>query len=193
MSEKFIPAPKNLSTAQGPLQESVHFLERTFALPEDVTAIGDSVMLGAELYMKKLMPGAVVDAGISRQVWEGLSIIKSLDQQGQLGNTVVIELGTNGIFQDSVGQELVDNLGAERTIYWLTVYGKDLTWQEDVNKVIRTLSENNENVHLLDWAEIAPSHPEWFYDDGIHLNLDGQSGFASFIADRVIGPNSQDS
>ena len=79
----------------------------------------------------------------------------------------------------------MDYLGPDRTVYWVTAYGKYLKWQADVNQLIFDLAEENENVHILDWAAAAPEHPEWFYDDGLHLNATGQTGYADFIAQGI--------
>ena len=47
--------------------------------------------------------------------------------------------------------------------------------------MIRNLAEHNENVEIIAWDEEAAKHPDWFYNDGIHLNGAGRSGFADLI------------
>ena len=151
-----------------------------------VTAIGDSVMLGAALAIKEILPDCIIDAKESRQVSQAADVADVLESQGELGNTVIISLGTNGPFSESSGQDLIDRLGAERTIYWITAYGEHLTWQEDSNKMIYRLAEENDNVQIIDWAQNASGHSEWFYEDGIHLNLEGQEAYATLIADSIL-------
>lgn len=147
-----------------------------------LSVIGDSVFLGAAPSYKKIVRHAVIDAKISRQVSHGLDVAKKLADQGKLGNTVLISLGTNGKFNEATGQAIIDYLGKNRTVYWITAYGKKLEWQKEVNQTIRTLAEKNKTVHVIDWAKEARKHPGWFYQDGIHLNTKGQNGFAKFIA-----------
>lgn len=171
------PVPTPMPTSDGTETES--------PVSGDITAVGDSVMLGAVPALQETLPGCVIDATESRQVWDGLKVIKALDQNGQLGDTVIIGLGTNGIFKTSTAQDILDYLGPDRTVYWVTAYGKYLKWQADVNQLIFDLAEENENVHILDWAAAAPEHPEWFYDDGLHLNATGQTGYADFIAQGI--------
>ena len=154
--------------------------------PATVTCVGDSVMLGALPALQQMMPGCVVDAKESRQVAEVIGILQNLEAQGKLGSVVVIALGTNGPFSQSFGQSVIDWLGPDRQIYWVTAYGATLRWQEESNSVIRAVVEANDNVTLIDWAGVAPSHPEWFYSDGIHLQQAGQQGYADFVA-REIG------
>lgn len=154
--------------------------------PSTVTCVGDSVMLGALPALQRLMPGCVVDAKESRQAGEALGILQNLQAQGKLGSVVIIALGTNGPFSQSFGQSVIDWLGPDRTVYWVTAYGATLRWQEESNSVIRAVADANDNVTIIDWAGVAPSHPEWFYSDGIHLQQAGQQGYADFVA-REIG------
>ncbi|MGN6711216.1 acyltransferase family protein [Anaerocolumna jejuensis] len=152
-----------------------------------ITAIGDSVMLGAAPSLKKAMPDSIIDAKESRQVVKAKEIIDNLSSEEKLGRTVIIALGTNGPFSESKGQELIDQLGKDRTIYWITVYGKQLQWQDKSNSTIRKLAEENENVSIIDWENAVSSHSEWLYKDGIHLNSKGQAAYTDLIV-RSISP-----
>jgi hypothetical protein len=148
---------------------------------ETITAIGDSVMLGAAPSLKKVIPKCIVDAKESRQVSKTKEIIDNLNKEGSMGYTVIIALGTNGPFSESKGQELIEQLGKDKAIYWVTVYGRQLQWQEKTNATIRDLAEKNENVFIIDWENAAESHSEWLYHDGIHLKSEGQAAYADLI------------
>ncbi len=150
-----------------------------------ITVIGDSVFLGASASFQKLEKDAVIDAKISRQVRHGIDVAKKLKKEGKLGNTIILSLGTNSPFNPVTGQELIDYLGPDRTIYWINAYGKNLEFQQEVNKTIKGLTEKNSNVHLIPWAKEAKKHPDWFYQDGTHLNEKGQNGFAKYIHEQL--------
>ncbi|MCH5265076.1 MAG: hypothetical protein J1F02_04200 [Lachnospiraceae bacterium] len=150
-----------------------------------ITVIGDSVFLGAAPAFKKLEKNAVIDAKISRQVYHGIDVARKLNKKHKLGDTVIISLGTNSNFNPATGQELLDYLGAERTIYWINVYGKNLDIQQQVNATIQKLAKKNDNVHVISWADEGKKHPDWFYQDGVHLNTRGQPGFAEFIEENI--------
>ena len=141
-----------------------------------LSVIGDSVFLGAAPAFKKLYKNAVIDAKVSRQVVQALDIAKNLDKKGKLGDTVIIALG----------QKLIDYLGPDRTIYWIDAYGRDLPGAKDVNNTIRRVAEANNNVHVIAWSKEGPKHPDWFYQDGIHLNITGQKKFAKFVRKNMI-------
>lgn len=79
-------------------------------------------------------------------------------------------------------------MGKDREIYWINTYGKDkkIPWQKDANKIIQSLAEKNENVHVIDWKSYGAEHPKWFYSDGIHLNPKGQEGYAKFLKKEIF-------
>lgn len=146
-----------------------------------VTAIGDSVMLGAAPALQEAIDGIVVDAAESRQVRKGPELVKALKAKGQLGDTVIIALGTNGPFTEKTGQALIDAIGPDRSILWVKAYGKTLSWQDEVNKQIDSLAEKNTNITTINWPAEAAKHSDWFYNDGIHLKPAGRTGYAAFI------------
>lgn len=152
---------------------------------ETISVIGDSVFLGAAPAFQKLKKNVVIDAKISRQVYHGLDVAKKLNKKKKLGNTVIISLGTNSKFNPVTGQELIDYLGSERTIYWINAYGKKLEFQKEVNETIENLAKKNQNVHVISWDKKGKKHPDWFYQDGTHLNAKGQEGFAEFVVHEM--------
>ncbi len=159
--------------------------------PEDkledqrVTLVGDSVMLGAVPTLMEMMPDAIIDAKESRQVVQAVEILRALEEEDKLGGTVVIELGVNSRFSEATGQEVIDYLGDERKIYWVTVYGKYLPDQERINSVIMDLAKANDNLEVIRWDRKGEKNPDWFYNDGIHLNGAGRIGFAQVMCDAL--------
>lgn len=150
-----------------------------------ITVIGDSVFLGAAPAFQKIQKGVVIDAKISRQVSQALEVAEKLNKKGKLGDTVIISLGVNGNFTEATGQALIDYLGKDRKIYWINAHGKDVSWQDTVNKTIWKLAKKNENLQVIDWTRRAEKHPDWFYQDGTHLNEKGQKGFAEFVREEI--------
>ncbi len=188
-----------VSPARNPVSEEVEAsikegesaLEKNDSAPveksvESITAIGDSVMLGAAGALPDEIDGITVDAKESRQVRAAKEIAADMKKNGTLGDTVIIALGTNGTFNQATGQALLDEIGHDRHIYWVLTYGKDLSWMQDVNATINDLAENNSNVRLIDWPAAATANPDWLYGDGIHLNPTGQKGYAKMIRDAVL-------
>ena len=146
-----------------------------------VTAIGDSVLLDASSALSDQIPGIYVDGKVSRQAWAVKDLINSLKEKNLLGNIIILHLGTNGAFRRSVGQEIIDQLGSDRQIYWVTVYAPGVAWAAQSNATIKALAGANSNVHLIDWANYAKGHRSWFFSDGIHLKPEGQKAYADLI------------
>lgn len=157
---------------------------------QSITAIGDSVLLGASKEVKKKLPDCMIDAKVSRQVFQSKDIVEDLKSKGKLGDTVVLALGTNGTFSDAVGKELIRAIGKDRKIYWVTAFGEHLQWQEEANHQIRSMAEQYKNVQIIDWASLAEGHPEWFVSDGVHLTSSGCKAYAKLYYD-AIDKNSQ--
>ena len=149
--------------------------------PAEVSMVGDSVMLGALPALQEALPGCTVDAKVSRQLWDAYAVLDALEASGQLGSIVVVALGTNGPFTVEDGQGIVDRIGPDRQIYWVTAFGTSLSWQEQSNSSIRALAEQNANVTIIDWAAAAAQNTGWLYSDGIHLQGDGQQAYAALI------------
>ena len=185
--EESTEAETRAAVSGTPVDEKREGEEKTEGSEKKMTVIGDSVFLGAAPSFKKLQKGVVIDAKISRQVSQALEVAKKLDKKGKLGDTVIISLGVNGNFTEATGQELIDYLGKDRKIYWINAHGKDVEWQDTVNKTIRKLAKKNENLEVIDWTKQAEKHPDWFYQDGTHLNEKGQKGFAEFVWEEISG------
>lgn len=146
-----------------------------------VTAIGDSVLLDAEPFLEKLVPGIVVDGKIGRQFGQALDVIEGLKKNNQLGNTVVIQLGTNGAFTTKQMNELLGTLGTERQIIFINTR-VPRKWQDSVNKMLAATAKKTENVTIVDWYTASKGKKDFFAADGVHLKKHG----AQFYADLLI-------
>ncbi len=146
-----------------------------------VTLIGDSLTVGCTSAFKGLVPDANVDGVVGRQMSAGFDVVSGMKSAGTLGNKVIIELGTNGVFSQEDGQRLIDSIGSDKQIYWVNTYGPSLSWYSEVNAVISALCSANSNVTLIDWASVGQAHPEYFAGDGIHMTGDGYSAYAQLM------------
>ena len=57
-------------------------------------------MLGADDSLRQAIPGIFVDAVVSRQFWDAITVVQDYKNEGLLPGTIVIHLGTNGAFSD---------------------------------------------------------------------------------------------
>ena len=144
-----------------------------------VTAIGDSVMLGAKVDMQKTIPQIAVDAAVARQFGEAAPEAIKLATFGALGPTVVVHLGTNGPMTDHQLDVLMRTLGPRRVLFLTCKVPRP--WQDLSNQRIDAAAGRWKNMVVLDWLAESTPHPEWFEQDGTHLNGAGRAGYTAFI------------
>ena len=149
----------------------------------DQLALGDSVMLGASEQLKAL--DFVVDAKESRSFINGLDLILTLEQEGRLGDAVVVHLGTNGPINSGEMTRMMDALVDVPQVLLLTIdVPRDYTAGN--NALIYETVAAYPNVELLDWAGLVRSCPgDCLYDDGFHLRPDGQDYYALLIGNTL--------
>ncbi|MFF2484555.1 acyltransferase family protein [Paenibacillus sp. NPDC058071] len=154
------------------------------ARPVAVTAIGDSVILDAAPYLEKLLPGIVIDGKIGRQMRQSVDVVEQLKEQQKLGDTVIIELGTNGAFTGKQLNKLLQSIGEERRVLLVNTR-VPRNWQDTVNKLIAEAAAGAPNVTLVDWYAASEEEDDYFAADGVHLKISGAKAYAAMLADAV--------
>ncbi len=145
----------------------------------DVLAVGDSVMLGSA---KKLTAvGITVDAVKNRQVLEALQVFNYRKSTNELGENVVIHLGTNGTTKEATFDRILEPLSDVDRVLVLTLKVPGRQYQNINNAIINALPLKYPNVTVLDWLAHTKGHDDWFASDGIHLNKIGQDQYVQFI------------
>ena len=137
-----------------------------------VTLLGDSVLLGASPYLQRRLPFASVEAKVGRQGSEGIQLVQSLREQKQLGDAAVIHLGTNGYLAERQFRVLLEQLADRKTVVVVNVYGAR-RWTGPNNEMIARVTQDFDNVRLMDWDAIGQANPDFFVQDGIHLSGTG--------------------
>ena len=149
-----------------------------------VTVIGDSVMVGVAPELKKLCPEMVVDAVIGRQVYQVPQVIKDLQAQGALGNTVVIEVGSNGPFTEKQFTEILNLLGNDRRLVLINARVPK-PWESAVNQDLARIAASHPKAALMDWYGASSGHDEYFRSDGVHLLEAGAKAYAWLLLDTL--------
>ena len=145
-----------------------------------VTLFGDSVMLGARAAIYDAIPGAKVDAAVSRFPGAFTGRIAKTKNRGRLADVVVIHAGTNGVMPESILRAMLDQLTDRKRVVVVNT-AVPRPWRGPDNKVISTVTKDYPNVVVVDWNAAAQGHPEWFVSDGVHLTGAGAQAFAAMI------------
>ncbi len=151
-----------------------------------ITAIGDSVMADASDSIQKLMPQAYVDAQVGRQGSATPAVIQQLKKQGHLNKIVVLNLGTNGAMTQQTIDDILNEIGPDRQVYWLTAHVPTKPWQQTVNDEIKETAKKHKNVHVVDWYAMSEKHSEWFASDNVHMGEQGNDHYARLIAKSIL-------
>jgi peptidoglycan/LPS O-acetylase OafA/YrhL len=147
-----------------------------------VSAIGDSVMLGAVRGLQKDIYGlTVIDAEVGLQVYAATDTLRYRRASGQLGDVVIVHLGNNGTFTKGHFDEIMRILsGVERVLFVNVTVPR--AWEEQNNEVIAEGVERYPKAVLVDWHSASADRPEIFYSDGYHLRRGGQRLYADLIS-----------
>jgi hypothetical protein len=156
-------------------------------MPEgvSVTAIGDSVLLGASRQLVYTIGAIEVDADIGRQVWTGVNLLRARVEANNLGDVVVVAFGSNGTFTAREFDQIMEALAGTKLVVFVNVR-VPRPWEEANNKVIAGGVAAYSSAVLVDWYSATEGHPELFGDDGVHLTGAGVRLYAGLIADTII-------
>jgi len=147
-----------------------------------VSAIGDSVMLGAVRGLQKDIYGlTVIDAEVGLQVNAATDTLRYRRASGQLGEVVIVHLGNNGAFTKGQFDKIMRILsGVDRVLFVNVTVPR--TWEEPNNEVIAEGVERYPTAVLVDWHSASADRPEIFYSDGYHLRRGGERLYADLIS-----------
>ena len=146
-----------------------------------ITVIGDSILHDVAPFFKNHYPEAIIDYRVGRQMSEVPEVIKQLEGSGQLGEYVIIQLGTNGPFVKTDLLNLLKSL--ENKKVYLVNCRVPRNWETTVNQTLEEVVNSMSNTVLVDWYTASAGHPEFFASDGVHLTRAGGETYANLIVD----------
>lgn len=150
-----------------------------------LTALGDSVLADTGIQLQQIFTQMYVDAKVGRQVKDVVPILQSLNANNQLGDKLLLVLGTNGPFSQDDLASIMQVVG-QRQVYWVNVHVPTRRWQDQVNEDLQAATKQYKNIKVIDWFTYSQNHPDWFYEDNIHPNVDGSKQFATFVAREIL-------
>lgn len=152
----------------------------------EITAFGDSIILNIAKNLQEIFPNMIVDGEVGRQLYVSEPLIHTLIQENLLKQTVLVALGTNGNFTEKQFDDFMNAIGTTREVYWINVHVPTKKWETEVNDMLTKKETEHKNLTVIDWYNYSNSHAEWFYEDRVHPNIDGQTNFSSFIAKQLL-------
>jgi peptidoglycan/LPS O-acetylase OafA/YrhL len=151
---------------------------------DEITAVGDSVMLASTLALQQRFPGISIDAETSRHYTGGEEPIGAMAANGTLGEYVVLGFGTNGQAFEGQLDRIVETIGPGHKIVLVVPYG----YVEGIAPAAQQALDYaaaHPDVYLAPWCQLALEHPDALIGDGVHPNDIGQGYYADAVEDGL--------
>lgn len=148
---------------------------------DQISAVGDSVMLASAGGLIERFPGIQIDAKVSRSAWAGPGIVQGLAASGQLRRYVVIALGTNGPVNQGSLETMAQIAGPGRSLVLVNAFAPR-DWIPGVNADLAAFAKSHPGVVVADWSTAISGHADLLAGDGIHPGAAGGRIFADTVA-----------
>jgi peptidoglycan/LPS O-acetylase OafA/YrhL len=149
-----------------------------------MTAIGDSVMLGAADQIAAAFPGAVVNAQEGRQPYTAIDLVWYLLRHRRLGHVVVLQTGNNGIIDPVALDGLLRALAGRKVLLVNDFVPR--AWEGPNNALLARAAATHRGVVLVNWRADATGHPGWFWSDGVHLRPAGVIAYVTLLQHALL-------
>lgn len=141
-------------------------------------------MLGSAGPLQREVEISTIDAEVGMQIPYAVDVLRSRRDAGQLGETVVVHLGNNGVFTRGQSEEMMRVLADVDRVVVVNLR-VPRAWGATNNVVISAGVGRHPNAELVDWYSASAGRPELFVSDGVHLQPPGQRLYAAMIRERV--------
>jgi peptidoglycan/LPS O-acetylase OafA/YrhL len=148
--------------------------------PPAVSAVGDSIMIDASVSLQRACPGTEVYAVVGWQAKAVFGEIQALRAAGHLGNSVVIETGTNGIVSPKELEAVLASLADRQKVVVVNNH-MARPWEPPNNAMFPAVVRAHPNAVLVDWDTVANAHPDWLSADAVHLKPVARAPYAALI------------
>jgi peptidoglycan/LPS O-acetylase OafA/YrhL len=160
-------APTQAAPGQVPVPTPAPAALTTMPTGDQITAIGDSVMLGVAPQLQEAYPGIDIHAEVSRQFYAAPALLKKIDGKGRLRPVLVVGLGTNGPVKQGDLDQILAIAGPDRQLVLVNSQAPR-GWTKGVNRELAAFASQHHNVWLADWHTAIHDHLNLLYDDKIH-------------------------
>ncbi|TQL48905.1 peptidoglycan/LPS O-acetylase OafA/YrhL [Homoserinimonas aerilata] len=185
IAESATPAP-SAPPADGQASDTPSAHEEPVTLPagDQITAIGDSVMLASARSLQEEFPGIDIDATVSRQFSSAPELIRTRLEAGTLRPTVLLGLGTNGPIDREALAEVRKELGTEHQLVLVNVFAAR-SWTDGVNTALTSFAQQYRDVELANWRDSIAPQTSLLARDNIHPGDAGGRVYAAAVRDAL--------
>ena len=155
------------------------------ATGEEISAIGDSVMLASAPELAAAFPGIAIDAAVSRHMTSAEDLVAGELATGALRRVVLLALGTNSGFDPAVLPRLLDLIGPDRQLVLVTAQAPR-DWIAGNNQAMRDFAQRMRAVELADWYSAIQPHLDVLASDDVHPGPTGAAIYTQAVLDALI-------
>lgn len=178
---------KKLTRQQYLIAKKYHLTKKQYliAAHQPITAVGDSIMADNSHDLQTVFKQAYVSAKVGRQIWQAGDVLTALKKQGELAPNVLINLGTNSPMTSAQIDKVVKTIGRGHRIFWVNTHVPTRNWETEVNATIRKASRKYKNFYVIDWHGYSVGQQDWFWQDNVHPNPQGNVRYTHLVAKTI--------
>lgn len=161
--------------------------EKEYLADLHVTAIGDSVIINADSYIRKYIPNFYLDGKVGRDMVDGPAVLSSVKQDVGLGDIVIVSLGSNGSANEKDLKQIME-ISDGRDVYFVNT-SHTQSYMDYVNKCLKEFTDKTPKAHLVYWREFVKDRPDLLAPDRTHPNVEGSDYFGKLIMRKILNVN----
>lgn len=161
--------------------------EKEYLKNISITAIGDSVLVNIDSYLRSFVPNLYLDGLVGRNMWDGPATLNNVKASNGLNDIILVVLGSNGFKSTDDMQAIVDEADG-RDVYFVNTSHLQ-SYMDQVNDQIKSFTDKNPKAHLVDWRDFIKDKENLLAVDKVHPNVEGSDDFAKLVCRKILNVN----
>lgn len=161
--------------------------ELNFVKDLHITAIGDSVLINIDKYLRNYIPNLYLDGKVGRDMIQGPGVLQAIKNNVGLGDIILIPLGSNGSANHNDMQAIID-LAEGRDVYFVNTSHLQ-SYMDKVNNDMKEFVYKSPKAHLINWRAYVKDKPELLAVDRTHPNVEGSQAYADLVVRKILNVN----
>lgn len=149
----------------------------------EILVIGDSLSVDIGQEILNIFPGSVIDAKVSRQVFEAIPVANNYANFNNSQTAVIFLLGTNGLFTEQQFDDLLKPFNKSDIYFVNTRVPRN--WEKLVNEILENNKHKYPNLTIIDWYKASENQPTYFAPDQVHLEDEGKMALTNLIVSSL--------
>ena len=161
--------------------------ELNFVKDLHITAVGDSVLINIDKYLRTYIPNLYLDGEVGRDMIQGPEVLQAIKNNVGLGDIILVSLGSNGSANHNDMQKIMD-IAEGRDVYFVNTSHLQ-SYMDKVNSDMKEFVDKNAKTHLINWREYVKDRPDLLAVDRTHPNVEGSEAYAKLVVRKILNVN----